>query len=435
MLNNLKQREATGNNIRVGLIGAGAMGVGIAWQVAHTPGMELVFVADLNRDAATRAVEAANGQAQTLDNARPAARRAGSEIIVTEDALSLLSEDMGVDVDVVVESTNTIGAAARYCLAAIQRKAHVVLMNAEVDLALGPLLQHEAEKQGVVVTSDAGDQHGVLARMMDEIELWGFRLVQAGNIKGFLNRYATAEMLRGEAAKRNLNPIQCCAYTDGTKLNIEMAIISNARNMPPFVDGMEGPACEDVREAITKFNFDAYDGVGHVDYILGAEPGGGVYVVGHCDNPLQGPYLEYYKLGKPPYYLFYRPYHLCHLETTRAIAMAELYGKAVLTPAFGRVADVYAQAKRDLKTGQVIAHGIGGDEFYGLIKPCAHADADGQVPIALLESENGAQPKLRRDLPKDGVLCIEDIQLPDTYLNRLFARQNDLISAGLASSL
>ena len=81
----------------------------------------------------------------------------------------------------------------------------------------------------MIVTSDAGDQHGVLMTMIDEIEMWGFDIVQAGNIKGFLNRYATPESIRPEAEKRNLSAIQCCAYTDGTKMNIEMALIGNAR--------------------------------------------------------------------------------------------------------------------------------------------------------------------------------------------------------------
>lgn len=52
--------------------------------------------------------------------------------------------------------------------------------------------------------------------MIHEIQLWGFEIIQAGNIKGFLNRHATASELEHEAAKRNLSPIQCCAYTDGT---------------------------------------------------------------------------------------------------------------------------------------------------------------------------------------------------------------------------
>jgi len=412
--------------IRVGLVGAGAMGVGIAWQVARTPGMELAFVADLQLDAACKAVDAAGAHPKLVDASY---RSAGEnrDVLIAQDALRLLQE-VAVECDVLVESTNTIGAAARYCFAAIERGMHVILMNAEVDLALGPLLQHEANRHGVVVTSDAGDQHGVLARMMDEIEMWGFRIVQAGNIKGFLDRYATAESLIGEAAKRNLSPIQCCAYTDGTKLNIEMAIIANARNMPPFVDGMEGPACDDVHRVLELFDFDAYGNVGRVDYVLGAEPGGGVYVVAHCDDPLQSEYLRYYKLGNPPYYLFYRPYHLCHLETTRAIALASLYGKHVLIPNHGRVADVYAHAKRDLKAGETVEHGIGGDHFYGMIRPCCQADPDRGVPISLIEAEGSRTATLLNDVPIDSAVTLDDLELPDTHLCRLFAEQEKLVA-------
>ncbi len=80
--------------------------------------------------------------------------------------------------------------------------------------------------------------------MIDEIGIWGFDIVQAGNIKGFLNRYATAGSLRAEAAKRNLSLIQCCAYTDGTKLAIEMACLGNSAGLIPSVRGMEGPGRE-----------------------------------------------------------------------------------------------------------------------------------------------------------------------------------------------
>lgn len=426
MLDELRRLQAEGDVIRVGLIGAGAMGVGIAWQVARTPGMELAFVADLRLDAAAEAVAAAGAYARTLGEQTA---RAGGDpsVLITDDALRVLRDGL-VECDVLVESTNTIGAAASYCFAAIERGMHVILMNAEVDLALGPLLQHEAKQRGVIVTSDAGDQHGVLARMMEEIEMWNFRLVQAGNIKGFLDRHATAETLIEEAAKRNLSPIQCCAYTDGTKLNIEMAIISNARNMPPLVDGMEGPACADVHQVLDAFDFDAYGDVGRVDYILGAEPGGGVYVVAHCDDPLQARYLRYYKLGSAPYYLFYRPYHLCHLETTRAIALASLYGKPVLTPRYGRVADVYAYAKRDLKAGETVEHGIGGEHVYGLIRPCDQADTDRAVPISLMEAEGTCMARVLRDAPIDSPLTLDDIELPDTNLCRLFAKQERLLA-------
>ncbi|MEM7146174.1 MAG: homoserine dehydrogenase [Verrucomicrobiota bacterium] len=427
MFEALKQREAEGNPIRVGLIGAGAMGIGIAWQVARTPGMELIFIGDLKREASEKAVKAAGGIVKEVTDFHDASRREG-EILVTDDANRLMMADNDLGLDVLVESSNTIGAAARYCLTAIERKAHVVLMNAEVDLALGPYLHEVAAKQEVVVTSDAGDQHGVLARMIDEIDMWGFDLVQAGNIKGFLDRHQTAAGLVEEAAKRNLDPVQCCAYTDGTKLNIEMALLSNGRNLPPFVDGMEGPSAKRVEDVLGLFDFDAYGDVGRVDYILGAEPGGGVYVVGRCDDETQVPYLNYYKLaGQGAYWLFYRPYHLCHLETTRAIALAVLYGQSVLTPKYGRVADVYAYAKSDIEAGREVRHGIGGDEFYGLIRPVPEAELDKGVPIALLEGEREMRPKLLRGVAKDQAISSDDIEIPDTYLARLFQEQKELL--------
>ncbi len=257
--------------------------------------------------------------------------------------------------------------------------------------------------------------------MIDEIRLWAFRIVMAGNIKGFLNRYATAEDLVDEARIRNLSPIQCCAYTDGTKLGVEMALVANATGLLPFVPGMEGPQMSDVREVFDHFDFSRYDALpdgaeGVVDYILGAEPGGGVFVVGHCDDPLQAHYLWYYKLGDGPYYLFYRPYHLCHLETTRAIAKASIYNEAVLSPSHGRVADVYAHAKRDLRAGEEISHGIGGDHFYGLVDRCSVSDSRDQVPIVLLDADANRPARLKRDLNKDEALCFADIEIPESQL-------------------
>ena len=421
MYEQLRQREADGQPIRVALVGAGAMGVGIAWQVGRTPGMQLVAITDIDPEAAAAAAEAYGAPWR-----RCAAGDAPPEAGVTwvsEEPFYLFDPRPELGIDVMVEATNTIGFAGRFCEAAIEAGMHVVLMNAEVDLALGPTLARMADERGVVVTSDAGDQHGVLARMIDEIRLWGFEIRMAGNIKGYLDRYATAESLIEEARIRNLNPIQCCAYTDGTKLGIEMAVIGNGEGLVPFVPGMEGPRAGDVREVFEHFDFDRYGEQGVVDYILGAEPGGGVFVVGRCEDPLQAQYLWYYKLGDGPDYLFYRPYHLCHLETTRAIAMAALRGEAVLAPRHGRLCDVYAYAKRDVAAGEDVPHGIGGDHFYGLIERCAEADARGAVPIALLEAEGDRVARLTRSLERDAPLSFEDVALPESYLVRRFRGQ------------
>lgn len=423
MLKQLRQRED--NPLRVGLVGLGAMGRGIAWQVSITPGMVLGFIADLDLEVARDAAKLIGLEAVEFDG-KEIPTLTEKQVLISTDALTLLQRADELKLDAFVEATNAISAAAEYCLAAIEGGMHVILMNAEVDLVYGPLLNAEAAKKNVIVTSDAGDQHGVIMTMIDEIEMWGFDIVQAGNIKGFLDRYATPDSIRYEAEKRNLSPVQCCAYTDGTKLNVEMALIGNATGMIPFVDGMEGPACKDVSEVMGLFDFDAYEGKGRVDYILGAEPGGGVYVVGRCDAAFQQPYLEYYKLGDGPYYLFSRPYHLCHLETTRAIAKACLNHQAILVPEHGQVCDVYAYAKTDLKEGQEVEHSIGGAECYGLVRTCADAEAEQHLPIAFLEGEPGKHPTLKRDIAKDEMVKFEDVELPDILLHRLLQRQAEI---------
>jgi predicted homoserine dehydrogenase-like protein len=431
MLEELRKREIEMRPIRVGLIGAGAMGIGIAWQVNRTPGMQLVFVADIDISAAIRAARSTDLQEREHNKISDVATlHENGEVIVTGDPLGLIRQSGDQHLDVIIEASNTVGPAARYCLQAIESGLDVVLMNAEVDLALGFLLQYHAERKGVVVTSDAGDQHGVLRRMIDEIRLWGFELVQAGNIKGYLNRYATAQSLRDEAKKRNLSPIQCCAYTDGSKLSIEMACLANSVGLLPQVPGMVGPRAGHVREALELFDFESYGGEGRIDYLLGAEPGGGVYVVGRCDEPLQSAYMEYYKMGKGPYYLFYRPYHLCHIETPTAIAEAVIARRAVMRPGARRLTDVYAYAKRDLACDDLIRHAIGGNDFYGLVECCKDADAAGKVPLALLEAEGESFPVIRERVAKDEALRSNVVDIPDSFLLSTFKEQELLLREG-----
>ncbi|MFK7850780.1 MAG: homoserine dehydrogenase [Akkermansiaceae bacterium] len=390
--------------IRVGLVGAGCMGKGIAHQVSITPGMSLDWIADKNSDSARELADLTKTNLHGTDTQR------------------FLHNH---PVDVFVESTNTIWSAYQYCETALENGAHVVLMNAEVDLVLGPTLCQLAAKKNLIVTSDAGDQHGVLATMIQEIQLWGFEIVQAGNIKGFLNRHATVAELFHEAEKRNLSPIQCCAYTDGTKLNIEMAALANAFNLVPTETGMTGPAIGHVDQALEAFDLAAIpEGEGTVDYILGSEPGGGVYVIARCEDPIQKPYLEYYKIGEGPYYLFKRDYHLCHLETTSAIARIVLQGEPTLQPWAGRVTDVYAFAKTEIPAESTIPHGIGGDHFYGLIATAEEATINGWVPIALLDSETQAAVT-STSLEKDQPLTWRDLHSFNPPMVELYNRPSN----------
>lgn len=407
------------------------MGTGVALQISRVPGMEVVFVSDISPEALERGVKATGKKARPVEDPHHVPAKGDDEVYAVHDTLAFLEADHGIRIDAIVECTNTIAVAGQFCLAAIARKAHVILMNAEVDLSLGRLLVHEGKKQGVVVTSDAGDQHGVLATMIDEIALWGFDIVQAGNMKGFLNRYGNAEEARFWAEKQRLSVVQTVSYTDGSKMNIEQALIGNYAGLTPIRPGMEGPRIKDIREVLEAFDFDSYGGQGRVDYTVGVPwPGGGVYVVGYCDDELQKFYLDYYKVtSQGNYHLFFRPYHLCHLETPRAIAQACLDRRAVIEPARHWLNDVFAYAKKDLPAGTRIEHGIGGDECYGLVDTVDHAGTQG-VPVCSLESEgHGTSAKaavLRKACAKDQPLRLGDLDLPDTTLLRLRKRQDSI---------
>lgn len=412
MLQELKQREKDGNPINVGLIGAGAMGKGIAYQIGITPGMRLSFVAD-----------------KDIKAAEAGAKIYGKQTHITTDGMGAL-RDENIPCDVFVEATNSIIAAYDYCIAAIERKAHSVLMNAEVDAILGFLLRDAARKQGVMVTSDAGDQHGVLSRMMEEVEMWGFEIVQAGNMKGFLDRHQTLEGIEPIAKKLGLSTVQCLAYTDGSKLNIEMSVIANEYGLTPLVPGMEGPRAEKMQDVVNLFDFDKYKGQGRVDYILGAkEHGGGVYVVAKSESVFQQGYMNYYKVtNKHPYYVFLRPYHLCHLETPRAIALAALYNKTVCTMRAGRVTDCFAYAKKDMSIGTRVEHAIGSNEVYGLIEEARLADAANRMPQGVLDVEESPnRPVLKRAAKKDQPLTWDDFDMPASRMVELWEQQKSLV--------
>lgn len=416
----------------MGVVGLGAMGVGVAWQVARTPAMETVLIADVSAEAAARGVAATGKKAvYVTDAGNIPPRRAGEEVYVVVGPTGFILEALrNIKLDALAECSNRIYEAYLYCEAAIAQQAHCILMNAEVDLVLGTSLAHQAKKQGVVVSSDAGDQHGVLATMADEIQLWGFKIVQVGNMKGFLNRYSVAATAREWAEKQKGSVVQTVSYTDGTKMNIEQAIIGNYLGLTPIKPGMEGPRCRDLREVLDQFDFSKYGDQGRIEYTEGVPwPGGGVYVVGYCDDDQQDFLLNYYKVtSKRPYYLFFRPYHLCHVETPRAIAQAYFDGRPVISPPLGRKRnDVYAYAKTDLAAGTVIEHAIGGDEIYGMVNDASLAEADANVPVYWFEAVEGKHAVLKRAVKKDEPVRWDDVELPDTHFHRLLKAQEELI--------
>ncbi len=390
--------------IRVVITGMGAMGKGLLYQSTVTPGFRCVGVCDLKVDVARKCVEEFGLPARVVDNLSEAhdAARAGC-VPVCEDGMLLAEMETA---DALIESTSCIEAAGRFALAALEHGKHLVLMNAEIDLIFGPYLMSRAHELGLTYTSCDGDQHGVIKRLMEDMRLWGFAPVMGGNMKGFLDRYSNPTKIIPEADKRNLDYRMCTAYTDGTKLNIEMSLLANAMNMRTAVPGMYGPRAGQVRDVLGLFDFPTLwqDRVPVVDYILGASPDGGVYAVGYCEHPYQKSLLKYYKMGDGPFYVFYRPYHLCHVEAMETVAEAVLDGVSLLEPAAGFRTNVFAYAKKPLHAGEML-DGLGGYACYGLVENCPDQGRPAGLPVCLAE-----HVRLKRDIEADRPIMLSDIE-------------------------
>ncbi|HJX71524.1 MAG TPA: 3-hydroxyacyl-CoA dehydrogenase NAD-binding domain-containing protein, partial [Bacteroidales bacterium] len=398
----LRKREAEKNPVKVGMIGAGFMGRGIALQICnYVPGMKLVAISNRHIDGARRAYNEAGvaGCHEVSDKKQLEDNIAKNRFSITENA-DLLCEAEGIDA--IIEVTGTIEFACHLALKAINHGKHIILMNAELDGTIGPILKIYADNAGVVITNADGDQPGVQMNLYRFVKSLGVKPVLCGNIKGLHDPYRNPTTQEGFAKKWGQNPSMVTSFADGTKISFEQAIVANGTGMRVGRRGMFGPSVEPgthLKNVIHNlYPLKALiEGPGIVDYVVGAEPAPGVYVLGTHDHPQQKHYLNLYKLGEGPLYLFYTPYHLCHFEVPMTVARAVLFKDAALTPLNGPFVDVVAAAKKDLKKGEII-DGLGHYLTYGLCENSDITEKDNLLPIGLAEG-----CKLKNDVPKDKV--------------------------------
>jgi len=420
----LAKRHADHNPIRVAMVGAGFMGRGIAVQICKfVPGMELVAIANRDVEKARKAysqsdvndVDEVQTQEQLEENIR------NGVFSITSDAL-LVCRAAGIDA--IIEVTGAVEHGAKIALCAIQNKKHVILMDAELDGTVGPILKVYADRAGVVITNADGDQPGVMMNLFRFVKSLGVKPVLCGNIKGLHDPYRNPTTQEGFARKWGQNPAMVTSFADGSKISFENAIVANGTGMRVGKRGMHGPSLPPgtpLKEVLGQYPLEELmEGNGIVDYVVGAEPGPGVFVLGTHDHPIQQHYLNLYKLGEGPLYLFYTPYHLCHFEVPLTVARAVLFEDAALTPIGQPYVEVVATAKTDLKAGSVI-DGIGHYMTYGLAENAAIRQAENLLPLGIAEG-----CILKRDIPKDQVLTYEDVILPEGRLiDRLRREQAD----------
>lgn len=418
----LKQRELAGNPIRVAMVGAGFMARGIALQIMQSvPGMHLVAIANRHLEGAIRAYQEAGVHDVTmvetvseLEHAIALGRPA-----VTEDGL-LLSRVPGVDA--IIEVTGTVEYAAEIVLFAIEHRKHVILMNAELDGTIGCILKLYADKAGIILTNADGDQPGVIMNLYRLVKGLGVRPVLCGNIKGLHDPYRNPTTQEGFARQWKQKPHMVTSFADGTKVSFEQAIVANATGMKVAKRGMLGPIVPpgtSIQEAAQWYPAESLlSGPGIVDYVVGAVPGPGVFVLGMHDHPTQQHYLNLYKLGAGPLYCFYTPYHLCHFEVPNTVARAVLFSDAAITPMGAPMVEVITTAKVNLHAGQTL-DGLGCYLSYG---QCENADIVREqrlLPIGLAEG-----CRVMREIRKDEVLTYDDVEVPKGRLcDRLRAEQ------------
>ena len=404
LLNQLKRLEKP---IKIGIVGIGSIGRGMVLQSLITPGIDCVAIADTDINKAIAAADQFNYDYQIVESLQEMhnAIQQGKLAISENGNLMARCELL----DVFVEATSSIVGGGKYGVLALENDKHLVMMNYEADLMFGRYLMGLADEKERIYTVCDGDQPAVLRRMIDEIEFMGFKIVMAGNMKGFLDRYTNPTSIKPEADKRDLDHKMCASYTDGSKLCVEMAVLANGLNGRTAISGMYGPKLDNIHDVFDYFDFEKiWDGQHPlVDYVLGAKPSGGVFVIGYTDNLYQQSTLAWLppNMGPGPFYLFYRPYHLCHFESIATIAEAIINKRPVMKPDFGFKTNVYAYAKKDLSQGERL-DGLGGYASYGLIENCSDNEIIAGIPICLSEGAT-----LKRGLAKDEKITIEDVDL------------------------
>lgn len=428
----LAKRQAEGNPIRVGMIGAGFQASGIALQiVTATPGMRLCAIANRNVEAAADVYAQTGLEPVGCDTqGELEAAIAAGQPAATQDAIALARAE---GLDAIIEATGSIEFAAHAVLAALEGSKHVIQMNAELDGTIGPILKAKADAAGVIYTFSDGDQPGVQMNLQRFASGLGVKPVLCGNIKGLHDPYRTPATQEAFAKRWGQKPAMVASFADGTKISFEQAIVANATGMQVARRGMLGPdfsggdpGAPPVPVEQTVAAFEPYldpTGPGLVDYVVGARPGPGVFVLGVLEHPRQRHYLELYKMGKGPYYCFYTPYHLCHFEVPTSVARAVLFDDPVLTPQGGPRVGVVAMAKKALSAGETIDD-LGGFEVYGVAENMDAVRRENLLPIGL-----ALGCRLTRPVEKDVPLTFDDVSIPDGRLvDRLYAEQEGMFA-------
>jgi predicted homoserine dehydrogenase-like protein len=404
----LREREARGEPIRVGMIGSGFMGQGLANQIINsTPGMRLAAVYGRRPQRAAHVYRYSGAGEAVMATSQGELEDAIAQGIpvITEDPMLIARSEQ---IDCLVDVTGSVELGARVLLESFAHGTPVVLMNAELDATLGPILQVYAQRAGVIMSACDGDEPGVQMNLHRWVTGLGLIPRVLGNVKGLQDPYRNPTTQAAWAERWEQNPAMVTSFADGSKISFEQAIVANATGFTVRSRGMSRGVeyHDDIMRIASVYDIDELRELGGiVDYTVGPS-GVKVFCLAEHPDPKQQHYLNLYKMGEGPLYPFWIPYHLVHFETPNAIARVVCFGDSLAPPLAGPVVEVCAVAKRDLRAGEVL-------DDYGMYMTYGEAErTDVMRHERLLPEGLVAGCVMERGVPKDQALTYDDVRLP-----------------------
>jgi predicted homoserine dehydrogenase-like protein len=440
----LREREAAGQPIKVGLIGSGRFGTMYLSQARNIPGVRVAAIADINTARARESLARVEW---------PEADIVGSVDELTEGKTAVIADAMDLfrtDIDVIVEATGNPIVGIKHALAAIETGKHVMMVTVEADALAGPALAKRAKEAGVVYSMAFGDQPALIWELVDWARTSGFDVVCAGKGAKYLPGYNQMnpdnvwehwEFSEELKQSGQLNPYMHTSFRDGTKAAIEMAAVANAAALTPGDAGLSFTP-GNLEEIATVCRPESVGGVlsheGTVDVMSSYTREGdwiphntqeGVFVVVKATNAYVSECFQEYPWHPDPtgqYAALYRPYHYVGLELNVSIANAVLRGIATGT-AVGFTADVVATAKKDLAAGDTL-DGEGGFAVYGKLVSARTSVAEGYLPVALAH-----HVPLNRDIKQGESVRWADVEVDDSLAQAIELRRETEALAAVAA--
>ena len=361
---------------RVGIVGTGFIAAGLIRLVSMSPGFTVSRV--LTR------------------------RPAGTVSNIDKELLTSSIHELVDASDIVVECSGDVVHATNVVNATLEAGRKMVTLNSELQVTVGSYFCDRG-----FITEAEGDQPGSTAALAEEAVGMGFRPLVYGNIKGFLNHTPTRDEMEHWSKRNGVSIVQVTSFTDGTKLQLEQALVANGLGAGVARRGLIGPQDEALDiSAGTLARTAKSMGCAISDYVLNRTLPPGVFVV--AEHPFERPeVLRYLKMGDGPFYTLLRPYHLCHLEMMKTIRRVARGEGVLLNNSSMPTINVAAIAKRDLSRDTLIPQAVGGFTVRG--EAVSFAEAPHAVPIGILDHARVVRP-----VEKEQILTWDDVDIPES---------------------